>query len=492
MRQLYSLMILAAMTVAPTLSAQVTSLFPKHTRSHIYNYTPVELPDSLIQDPDSRLNLSDGIAPVMNMLFFEEVINPEEKAYNDSIRHDSIMRHIRETPIVIEYTDYNPYPLAETYLRPAVFDKVHLMSEFEIDPHTVVAENIDPLSTEWLSRAVAQADLMRHVRQRYIVDRPYEIKYDERHLPEPPKEFTAVVDPETARILIREVIPVKEMPKTELKAEFDKKHWLKTFNANLQFSQAFVSPNWYQGGNNNLNALLSLYYDVKLNPAFHENLLFDNTFQYKLGITNAPDDELRNYSISQDLFQWNMTFGIKSIKRWYYSVNAQLKTQLLNNYKSNTTTLKAAFLSPGELNVGVGMTYNYANAKKTFTFDASISPFSYNMKTCVNKHMNVTSFGIEEGRKTVSEYGSSAEGKLFWQLCENISLRSRLFVFTDYDYIQSDFENTFMFTINKYLTTQVFVHMRYDSTSPVVEDTSWHKFQLKEILSFGFTYKFGS
>ena len=34
--------------------------------------------------------------------------------------------------------------------------------------------------------------------------------------------------------------------------------------------------------------------------------------------------------------------------------------------------------------------------------------------------------------------------------------------------------------------------MRYDSTSPVIEDTDWHKFMLKEILSFGFTYKFNT
>ena len=284
----------------------------------------------------------------------------------------------------------------------------------------------------------------------------------------------------------------RNMPVADLEAKFAKKHWLKTFNANLQFSQAYVSPNWYQGGNNNLNALLNLYYNVKLNPAFHPKWLFENTLQYKLGMNNAPDDELRDYSISEDLFQWNMTVGYRSTKRWYYSLNTQFKTQILNNYKSNTTTLKAAFLSPGELNVGVGMTYNYANPKKTFTFDASISPFSYNMKTCLRKRMNVTSFGIEEGRKTVSEYGSSAEGKLTWKMCDNISLRSRMFVFTDYDYIQGDWENTIQFTINRFLSTQIFVHMRYDSTSPVIEDTDWHKFQLKEILSFGFTYKFNT
>lgn len=209
-------------------------------------------------------------------------------------------------------------------------------------------------------------------------------------------------------------------------------------------------------------------------------------------MNNAPDDELRDYNISEDIFQWNMTVGYKSTKRWYYSMSTQFKTQLLNNYKPNSTTLKAAFMSPGELNVGVGMTYNYANKKKTFTFDASISPFSYNMKTCLRKRMNETSFGIEEGRKTVSEYGSSAEGKLQWKMCDNITLRSRMFVFTDYDYIQGDWENTIQFTINRFLTTQIFVHMRYDSTSPIIEDTDWHKFQLKEILSFGFTYKFNT
>ena len=475
MRHLSSILILAAAAASQLLSAQVqvTTLFPKYTRSHVYNYTPVELPDSLMMiSPDGAEE------PEMNMMFFDgEELTPDVED-NDSI--------------YFEYDDFNAYPLPDSYFRPAVFDKVHLLNAFSIDPHMRLADNIDPLSTEWLTRSVAQADLMKRVRQRFIVDYPYLVHYDEAHLPEPPKKFTATVDPATARILIREVVPVKEMPKTDLEAKFGKKHWLKAFNADLQFSQAFISPNWYQGGKDNLNALLNLYYNVKLNPAFHKSILFENTFQYKLGVNNAPDDELRDYSISQDLLQWNMTFGIKSVNRWYYSVNSQLKTQILNNYKSNTTTLQAAFMSPGELNVGVGMTYNYANPKRTFTFDASISPLSYNMKTCFRKRMNEASFGIKEGRKTVSEYGSSAEGKLFWQLCGNISLRSRLFVFTDYDYIQGDLENTFQFTINRFLTTQVFVHMRYDSTAKPREDTDWHKFQLKEILSFGFSYKFNT
>ena len=33
--------------------------------------------------------------------------------------------------------------------------------------------------------------------------------------------------------------------------------------------------------------------------------------------------------------------------------------------------------------------------------------------------------------------------------------------------------------------------MRYDTTTPRVDDSRWHKFQLKEIFSFGFAYHFG-
>lgn len=114
------------------------------------------------------------------------------------------------------------------------------------------------------------------------------------------------------------------------------------------------------------------------------------------------------------------------------------------------------------------------------------------MKTCINHRMDETAYGIKPGRKTVSEIGSSGEGKLYWQICDNISLRSRLFVFTDYEYVQSDWENTLSFAINRFLTTQILVHMRYDSSTPRAEDSEWHKFQLKEILSFGFAYSFSS
>lgn len=273
-------------------------------------------------------------------------------------------------------------------------------------------------------------------------------------------------------------------------ADISRRNWLHSYNGSLQFSQAYISPNWYQGGNNNLNMLLNSEYNIKLNEKFHPNLLFETSFKYKLAMNSAPEDTLRSYSISDEIFQINSKFGVRAAKRWFYSIQAQLKTQFFNGYKSNTNDLKAAFLSPGELNVGLGMTYNYANEKKTFTFDASVSPLSYNLKSCINDRMNETDFGIKEGRMFASQFGSSGEGKLKWNISHNIVLSSRLFVFTDYNYFQGDLENTLSFAINKFLSTQINVHLRYDSSTPRVEGSKWHKLQLKEILSFGFAYSF--
>ncbi len=417
------------------------SLFPAPAPRNIIFDTPVVLPDTIVAED---VTVEEATAPVFN------------------------------------YT-----PSLPAYYRPVVFDTFHILDFME---PTAPAEDEDS-PYFWLDQLNFQEQLRREAAQRFVVDYPWLVMYNEAHLPEPPKSYVATVDPATALITIEEV---KAAPAVtpEMEPEFEKRHWIRKFNASLQFSQAYVSPNWYQGGNNNLNVLVNLFYNVRLNPKLHPKWLFETTFQYKLGINDTRDDELRDYSISEDLLQFNMTAGYKAARGWYYSTNVTFKTQLLNNYKTNTYDLQAAFMSPAELNVGLGMTYNHTNKPKTFTIDASISPLSWNMKTCFNHKMDETAFGIKTGRRAVNEIGSNGEVKIQWAITSNISYRSRFFVFTDYSYIQGDWENTFNFAINKFLSTQLFFHARYDSSTP--SNADWHKLQLKEILSFGISYSFSS
>ena len=396
---------------------------------------------------------------------------------------DTLYQEPSSTPdTVIYYT-----PLSKQFFRPVTYTNYHYF------------DNIDPFKKEvgdkpelrWIEQANAASNNELMALQRFAIATPWLVTYNLAWLPHAPKQYTAVVNPSKHTIEIHEVTP-GDIVAVE-GAEIKKRHWIRSFAASAQFSQAYISPNWYQGGNNNLNVLINLSYDVKLNPAYHPKLLFESSFRYKLGLNSAPDDSLRNYSISEDLLQINTTFGIKAAHRWYYSVAAQFKTQLLNSYATNTNNLKAAFLSPGELNVGLGMTYNFVNKKKTFTFDASISPLTYNLKTCTSSRMYHPDFGVDEGRDTKTKIGSSGEFKLGWKIARNITFNSRLFAFTDYDNFQADWENTLGMDINRFLSTQIYVHVRYDTSTPRIADNpDWHKLQVKEIRSFGISYKFSS
>ena len=267
------------------------------------------------------------------------------------------------------------------------------------------------------------------------------------------------------------------------------RNWIHSFNGSIQFSQAYLSDNWYQGGEKSLNALGQFLWNVKLNENVYKKLLFENTVQYKLSINSAPQDEIRGYSISQDLFQVNSKFGYKAIKKWYYSTSLQFKTQLLNNYVSNTYDMKASVLSPAELNVGLGMTYSSNFMENKVKLDLSLSPLSMDMNYCREiEKINPTSFGIDEGKHVKMAYGSNVEAKVVWKLCPEITWTSRLFSFTNYDHVQGDWENTLDFSINKYLSTRFYAHLRYDNS--VAKDPSWNYWQFNEILSFGFNYKF--
>lgn len=302
------------------------------------------------------------------------------------------------------------------------------------DGFAEAARLLDADNMNWADMAVMRDRRRQMLEQDFMIARPDLVPYNLDHMPRPPKEFVMEVDPTQAKITVSEFVrDQKEMEHVVEPLHLKPIHWLKNFDASLQFSQAYVSPNWYQGGNSNLNAILNVLYDVKLNPAFHPNLIFETSVQYKLGINNAPDDTVHSYNISEDLLQVNSKIGLKAAKRWYYSMNVQFKTQLLNNYRTNSNDLAAAFLSPGELNLGLGMTYNYENPKKTRVFTAALSPLSYNLKMCTNSRLDPVAFGMEEGKRTLSQYGSSAELTFRWKLAFNIEYFSRMFIFTNYE-----------------------------------------------------------
>lgn len=419
---------------------------------------------------------------------FAHAFSKKGDAIDHSIINDSILKEIHLNDW--RTLDYDTIILKPNYMFvPLIFNQQKLESD------TIKQLQLDKkyslnVNTTWLSDALHAYNQSEAVRNHAIASNPALVLYNVNQLPEPPKVYVITSDPTKAALKIedRQTKIGIETEKQEVKLH----HWLHSFTGSLHFSQAYMSSNWYQGGNNNLNMLTDLQWTVSLNHNLHPKYLFSNTVRYRLGMNSAPNDSLRKYNINEDLLQINTNVGIKAINKWYYSMSLQFKTQIFKNYTSNTTNLKAAFLSPAELNIGVGLTYTTESKDKWKQFSLSLSPLAYDLKICKDiENLNPTNFGIEAGRHTHSFIGSTIEANFNCKFSTSVAWRSRFYLFSDYKNVQGDWENTLDFSINRYLSTQIFVHLRYDSATDATA-SKWKHLQLKEILSFGLTYKFNT
>ena len=172
---------------------------------------------------------------------------------------------------------------------------------------------------QWLQEAMADAERTRAIRERVMIDNPQLVAYNAGRLPEAPPEGVIPGDPHKgmltiapAQVVVEDVTP-PEAPVLPFH------NWLHVFNASLQFTQAYISGNWYQGGENNLALLGSINWNCNLNTDVHPNWLFNNALSYKLGIATTHGDSIRKYMINEDNFLFTSQLGYKAVKNWYSS-----------------------------------------------------------------------------------------------------------------------------------------------------------------------------
>ena len=278
-----------------------------------------------------------------------------------------------------------------------------------------------------------------------------------------------------------------EKDKTNAEAELlivKPNFWKKTAAASLHFSQHSISDNWYQGGEST-NALNS---EIRLTANYNDKqkVQFENTLEIKLGFITAPSDTMHHYKTNADLFRLNSKLGVRAAKNLYYTLIAQFKTQFFSNYKTNTNDLISTFLSPAQLDLSLGMDYKLNRPK--YTLSIAALPLSYTFVYIANdKIVNPSSFNVEKGRSVANMYGSRITANTNWKILPNLKYLSKFEFFTTYEKVIVNWENTFEFIFNRYLSTKLFFHSRFDDGVKLTEDNDTY-FQFKEMLTFGLSY----
>lgn len=282
----------------------------------------------------------------------------------------------------------------------------------------------------------------------------------------------------------------------------EESHWTKKGNASLQFTQGFVSKNWYKGGESNFALLATGDYDFNYKNA---KWAWDNKLEAKLGFVTTPSDEYHSYMTNNDLLKWTSKLGYQASDHWYYTLQGIGQTQFVSGYKTNTPGKMSKSFNPAYFNLALGMDYKKETEKAQFA--CFLGPLAYNLKyvgdplrgneTNPTGEINGALYGLKFGDFSTYDLGASAKATLTYKVCKYVTWNSQATYFSPLyncgdnykgsGYTVVDWENTFDMPLNKFFSTKVYTHLRFDDSVPA-KFGDWGYFQFTELLSFGISY----
>lgn len=263
--------------------------------------------------------------------------------------------------------------------------------------------------------------------------------------------------------------------------------WTRRGQFKLHFSETYLSSNWSKGGESNMAGLATIF--LEANYTDLRSIQLDNSLEIKVGLNTVSTDSLRNLNVSSDQLRALSKLGIKMRNNWYYSLSSEFVTQLFNNYRKNTMNLLSSFMSPAKLFVSLGVDFKKSNNKKGYNLSVMLSPITYKANYLYdNVNLNPKSYGIDPGKHFGSEIGSKVSSNITWKFSERLNWKSKIYYFTDYTYVDTEWENTLDMSLNDFISTQLYLYAKMDDRLKRKPGESL--IQLQQLLSFGMTYHF--
>ena len=281
--------------------------------------------------------------------------------------------------------------------------------------------------------------------------------------------------------------PVIDMPDdvpTEILIQ-KPKFWTQKGDGYLQFMQNFVSDNWYKGGESNYSMVGAV--TLEANYDNRNKWKWDNKLEMKLGFMHTRTDSVHKFKSNEDLIRFTSKVGLEAAKNWYYTLQFLAYTQFTRGLKANDLNTYSDFMSPFNLNLGVGMDYKVASKNNRLTGTVNLSPLAINYRY-VDRLNLATSYGLEEGKHSLVDFGAQVTADVTWKINDVVSWKSRLYAFTSYKRAEIEWENTFTLRVSKYISANLFLFPRFDDSG--VKDDKLGYLQFKEYSSIGFSYGF--
>lgn len=265
-------------------------------------------------------------------------------------------------------------------------------------------------------------------------------------------------------------------------------NWRYQVQSSLNITQTSFT-NWAAGGQSNLSGLININGEANYNKG---NYKWNNILVFSLGgIQNFGESLLK----TDDIIDVQSTFSRKLKKDLSVSGLAGFRTQSLDGFNQPNDTLRSStFMAPGYANTSLGLEY-----VKEDVFRIMLSPISGKYTFVRDEFLSSQgAFGVEPNNTFRGEFGSFLRIMYTKNIMENVSLRTRWELFSNYlenpQNIDINGELIMNFKVNKWLSATLQANLIYDDDIKITDSDGniGPRTQFRQVIGLGLAYKLGN
>lgn len=327
--------------------------------------------------------------------------------------------------------------------------------------------------------------------------------------------FSAAAQIDAQKAAAEAAKALEEAPKVEAPVA-KPVYWDHSVMTQFNFGQS-AFWNWAKGGNNNY--AMTAYVDANANYT-RDNISWKNRLQLDYGIMYSEDKPL--IQKTKDRILLESTWGYKATKTLNYTASFTFLNQFSNGYVYKTPSvadatqqdwkdarvLKSGFFSPAYITLGLGMDW-VPNNWLTVNF----APITSGLTVVADEELR-KNYGMELKSKYEDapepllpsyyraarfEFGAQLKADAKVKINDNFDASTQLIIFSNYLHnpqnLRVNWDNRFMWKLNRFFTLTVTTNLIYDDTVLIVDEDhpdGRRLIQFSDALQFGFTYTFAS
>ena len=284
--------------------------------------------------------------------------------------------------------------------------------------------------------------------------------------------------------------PDKRLKEVELK-KIVYPPWSLFGYGSLGLTQTALS-NWAKGGESSLALLAISKYNANYSK---DKIKWENSAELRYGINQT---KTRGLEKNDDKFELQTRFGYSAFKKWFYSYEADFRTQIAPGYAfPDKDHPISAFMAPGYLTMSIGLDY-----KPNRDFSLFLSPLT-SKTTYIRDTVLIapSKYNLEPGKKKLWEPGMIVKASWHKKIKDDITYDTKGEFFNNYRYTFQkyafEWEQTLIMPVNRMINARIMTQMVYDYNTkfPVYNDAGVvidrkPKLQFKELFTIGLTMKF--